>query len=425
MDEPPPDFLLLDSPNEGERGTYTCPFDGCDGVVLGSPAECHVHVKDWHSAPYSCAACSAYFAAQPALARHVKATGHQKWMCAKAGCEMKGFEFENHLEYRDHVIASASHRSLGQREAGEREADEREAGERGAGQRGAGQREADQKEADHGYGDARTCPGDQHMTDADETLSEESGDDYFMCLEPCCRRYLQRWTERKYAVHVNSHCHVAAVQEGEALRTKDLPAADLEQRQGALRMFLCDVRGCPQFGKCLATSKSYHHHLQTWNHVFPSTPNKDHDDDDFWLQPDTRHCDVDQCLQFRRRFATETAYQRHIKSVQHLRAACRPPSTRSSPREAKRVNRLLFPTVEQAERGDDDMHDCEQRSAEHSSVVSTGLPDTPMGGTPDSGLSSPTPSRRRREVFLERRNRQLQDEVQRLQAQMDWLCRQK
>lgn len=44
--------------------------------------------------------------------------------------------------------------------------------------------------------------------------------------------------------------------------------------------------------------------------------------------------------------------------------------------------------------------------------------------SPDSGLGSPTPSRPRREHFLERRNRQLEDELQRLQAQMDWLCRQ-
>ncbi|KAM4064364.1 hypothetical protein HRG_006184 [Hirsutella rhossiliensis] len=402
--DPPPDFLLLDSPNEGEAGTFACPFDGCDGVVCGSAQECHIHLKEWHSPPYACAGCEAYFAAQPALARHVKATGHQKWVCAKNGCELKGFEFESHLEYRKHVIVSTSHRSLGQRD---------------------GTRYPDK------------------VTDPDETLSEGSAEDYFLCIEPCCCRYLQQWTERMYEVHVKSHCHVAAIQEEEALRRKHLSVEELEQKREARRTFLCDVRGCPQFGKCLATSHSYYYHIQTWSHLFPveaSVPKKD-DDDDFWLQPEARHCTVHGCLQFGRRFTTETIYQRHIKSVQHLRAACRQP-TRSSPR-IQRVNRRLFVTVQPADEGDigedadDEMGDYDEARQQQPGSASTAacssstepssLPNTPSCMpplTPDPGLASPSPSRPRHELFLERRNRQLEEEVQRLQAQMDWLCRQ-
>lgn len=241
--QPPPDFMLLDSPNEGETGTFACPFDGCDGVVCGSAQECHLHLREWHSPPYACAGCDAYFAAQSALARHVKATGHQKWICAKQACEMKGFEFESHLEYRNHVIASDSHRSLGQR------------------------------------------PAHDKAADPDDTLSEDSAADYFMCLEPCCCRYLQRWTERMYEVHVKGHCHVAAAQEGEGLRKRGLSETELEQKQYACRKFLCDAPGCPQFGKCLSSSQSYYYHVQTWNHLFPAEAAalKDEDEDDFWL----------------------------------------------------------------------------------------------------------------------------------------------
>ncbi|KMQ81584.1 hypothetical protein RF55_25865, partial [Lasius niger] len=107
--EPPPGYFVLASPNDGENGTYACPDDGCDGVVCGSIQDCHMHNKEWHSPPYTCAECEANFASDPALSRHAKATGHPRWICQRDGCELRGVEFESHLTYRAHTTKSAAH----------------------------------------------------------------------------------------------------------------------------------------------------------------------------------------------------------------------------------------------------------------------------------------------------------------------------
>lgn len=352
-DEPPADFLALDSPNEGEAGTLTCPFDGCDGVVCSTARECHAHVREWHSPPYACGGCGASFAAQPALARHVRATGHRGRAGAEDGGELRGREAEHGLEDRNDGRAPGSRGSPGQ------------------------DREDEQAAA----------------TNGDEALLEASGGDYVMCLEPCCRRHLEGWTERRYEAHVKSHGHAAAVAEGAALRQRQLPAAELERQQADRRALRCGAAGCPLYGKRLSTSQSYYHHLQTRSHLFPGG---------FWLAPGGRHCTVRGCGQFGRAFGNEANFRRHAQSAQHLAAA-----------RGGLARRLLAagPTAG----GDDADGDGDGLGGELAEEASHASgPSTP----------TPTPSGRRSQELLERRSRRLEADVRRLQAQMDWLCRQ-
>ncbi|KJZ77720.1 hypothetical protein HIM_02897 [Hirsutella minnesotensis 3608] len=413
--EAPPGFYILSSPNEGEPGTFSCPFEDCDGVVCGSMEDCHHHIKEWHSPPYSCAECQANFAAGPALDRHMKAAGHHKWACQKQGCELKGFDFGNHLSYRDHVLASAAHTDAAQWK----------------------------KEIDQTGHDFSTL-ADSDL-DGSDVLSDCPPHDEFMCLETCCRQYLKRLSKRQYDVHVKSHAHVAAIKESKALHLQNLSEDVLEERQQARRELRCDKEDCLLFGRTYTSSQGYYQHLEAWSHLFPepgkksATEPKMDDDDVFGPakegDSEAKRCNISGCVQFGRQFRTLASYERHINTVQHARVA--------SPQLAFfGMNPMRYPAKLKFQlRGGTSLGETSLNAErpEHTptptptpttawSPSTAGSPawDTPSLSpfpmAPNSALSSPTPVGAR-ERYLERRNRELEEEVKQLQGQLDWLSR--
>ena len=399
--EPPPGYLVWTTPNDGEYGTYTCPsYDGCDGIVCDNIEECYAHEKEWHSSPYSCAECSTSFAAYTALSRHIKASGHQQWVCHNAECELKGVTFDSHVSYYAHIINSSAHLQF------------------------IPPRENMNLELVEELSDNES---DVDMTDG---LSECPSLDGFICLEPCCSAYLRRFsTECVFQVHINSRGHDFAAKREESLLRQDLPAAELQAKQEAMREFRCDVKGCALFGCCLSTSQAYANHIQTTGHLFPRIDIDSGSDveateyEDDGPQPKLS-CDVLGCPRHGHRFSNAANHQRHVQSVLHLRAAqkstvnlCGETTLRRSPRFKQ--ERLVIKTE----------LDYDEVRAFRSSAPSPPFatperrtfPTTPekYATTPYTPLSSPFSTAR--EEYLERRNRQLEDELRRLHAEMDLL----
>ncbi|PNY25885.1 Uncharacterized protein TCAP_04177 [Tolypocladium capitatum] len=408
--EAPPGYFVLTSPNDGETGTYTCPHDGCDGVVCGSIDDCHTHHKEWHSPWYSCAECGASFAAFPALSRHIKASGHQRWACRNHDCEWNGIEFDGYLGYHAHVMSARAHGYL--TTAGE---------------------DRDDVHAEHGRGDSYDDGGSD--VDMSDGPSECPSADEFVCIEACCSQYMKRFlTDRLFDMHVNSKGHRCAVAGGESLLQQGLPTADLEAKQEAMREFRCAVEGCPSFGHCLSTSHSYFYHIQTSAHLFPRK-DVDADDDpdvtgDEDEQPKARRpsCVVRACPQYGRQFSHHANHERHINSAAHLRAARRSPTSPIGKTTLRRSPRSKpSPPVEKTV-PDDEARDFWRvvSSAAASPIWPGPSPSAPVvtptkSATPYTPLSSPSSTAR--EAYLERRNRELEDELRRLQAYVDLVGR--
>ncbi|PHH93125.1 hypothetical protein CDD83_505 [Cordyceps sp. RAO-2017] len=440
---PPAGFFVLDSPNDGESGTLSCPHPGCDGFAFGTPEECHLHLREWHAPPYECTQCDASFAAQPSLTRHVKATGHQRWRCEREGCELKGVDFGSYLSYGTHAVHS--HPNL-------------EGGDGGQGAASA----------------AAASSGDE------DWLSEASpaAEAIFMCLEPSCRLYAKPWTSpARYAAHIKSCGHRGAVEAGESLRGRNLSIAELEMRYEAMRELRCDVEACPQYGRSMKTSTAYHNHIQTWVHraleegggaQADSDDVFDADDDDYRGDGGFRpcRCNLRGCAQFGRRFTTESNYRRHIESMHHLRlgrdavaSELRP--TRPSPRIKLRLRvaggRLVTTTGEEEKQYQEQEATADttrqeraaaaveawgkaegwlgQQTTPHRETTTQSTATTSpyfldgsndwktpssrlstVATTPDPGLplSSPPLASRLRMWYLEQRNRELEEEVRHL-----------
>lgn len=391
--EPPPGYLVVASPNDGESGTYACPYDGCDGVVCGSVDDCHAHDREWHAPPYSCAECGAGFAAYPALSRHIKASGHQRWACQNEDCASKGVEFDGHLSYHLHIMSSGAHRCLAP-----------------AGEDGDGESTAD-------------------------GLSECPSVEEFICLERCCAHYMRTFsTERMFDVHANGNGHRGAVKGGESLLRQGLSTADLEAKQEAMREFRCDRKGCPLFGHCLSTSHSYANHVQTAAHRFPcmdvsADQDADGTEDEAWQPQAKPSCVVLGCPQYGRQFSHRANHERHVNSAPHIRAA-----RRSLISPARGITLRTSPRFKPSPPAEETEADDESRT--FWSAVSSAAP-TPLFSSPHRGavLTTPTkstmlhtplssPSSTAREEYLERRNRELEDELRRLHARLDFVSRQ-
>ncbi|KAL7896180.1 hypothetical protein HDV63DRAFT_385084 [Trichoderma sp. SZMC 28014] len=285
-----------DKEGEGDK-LFACPEIGCDGFTFDTIHECQIHVKDWHSPPYSCSECDASFAAMPALKRHFRATGHYNWICQEDQCEMKGILFPNRSEFIAHALRIDGHERLFPAE----------------------ELCSPLFPKKINYSDVIHLP-------CDDTTSELSDEEVFQCLEPSCRRYQRIFhSENEFSRHEESHVHVNAIKYSEDLRESGKSEGDIATEQEAAREFRCTAEGCPSLGQKLKTSQSFYKHITTMKHLYPllnaaSNPASPTADIRQRFDQLNRACDEPECPRYEHYFSNYSNFNKHIQSVPHQKA---------------------------------------------------------------------------------------------------------
>lgn len=299
---PPPGYFVAGNihDNEGDGGReFACPEIGCDGFTFDTIGECHIHVKDWHSPPYSCSECDASFAAMPALKRHFKNTGHYNWICQEERCEMKGILFANRSEFVAHALRIGGHERLFPTE-----------------------------ELNSPLFPKRINYAEVIHIPCEDTPSEPSEEEAYQCLEPSCRRYEQFFhSESEFGRHEESHAHVNAIKYSKDLRESGKSVEDIATEKEAAREFRCTVEGCPFFGERLKTSQSFYRHITTAKHAYPllnsvSNPTSPTAEirQRFHQLTCNLACDEPECPKYEHRFANYVNLKKHNQSIPHLKA---------------------------------------------------------------------------------------------------------
>ncbi|PNP40030.1 hypothetical protein TGAMA5MH_07952 [Trichoderma gamsii] len=283
---------------EGEGGRlFACPEIGCDGFTFDTIYECQIHVKDWHSPPYSCSECDASFAAMPALKRHFRNTGHYNWICQEDQCEMKGILFTNRSEFVAHALRISGHERLFPTE-----------------------------ELNSPLLARKINYAEVINILCEDTASEPSDEEAYQCLEPSCRRYQQAfYSDSEFGRHQGSHAHVNAIKHSEDLRESGKSAEDITAEQEAAREFRCTAEGCPFFGEKLKTSQSFYRHITTTKHVYPllnSASNPTSPTADIRQRFDRLNlaCGEPECPKYEHHFANYVNLTKHNQSIQHMKA---------------------------------------------------------------------------------------------------------
>ncbi|KAM0517689.1 hypothetical protein ACHAPE_004662 [Trichoderma viride] len=301
-ENPPPEYSVAADVDgkEGEGGRlFACPEIGCDGFTFDNIYECQIHVKDWHSPPYSCSECDASFAAMPALKRHFKSTGHYNWICQEDGCEMKGILFANRSEFVAHALRISGHERL-----------------------------LPTEELNNPLFPKKINYAEVIHILCEDTASEPSDEEVYQCLEPSCRRYQQTFhSDSEFGRHQESHPHVSAIKYSEDLRESGKSVEDIAIEQEAAREFRCTAKSCPFFGEKLKTSQSFYRHITTTKHVYMhpllnSVSNPTSPTADIRLRFDRLNlsCDEPECPRYEHHFAHYFNLTKHNQSVQHLKA---------------------------------------------------------------------------------------------------------
>ncbi|KAM0249349.1 hypothetical protein ACHAQJ_009110 [Trichoderma viride] len=412
--EAPPGYLVLDQMQEGEgEGVkpFACPDITCDGFTFDTIQECRDHEEDWHSPPYLCSECEANFAAKPALKRHFKTSGHFNWICLEEQCELKGTLFANQSEFVAHAINNCGHEHYFSRETPVSPISPRRVN----------------------YAEII------HILD-EETTSQSSDEEEYLCLEPSCRRYQQAfYTESEFGRHKESHGHVHAIKYSETLRESGKSVADIMTEQEAAREFRCTAEGCLYFGEKLKNSQSYYHHINTAQHVNPRSssafnPTSPTAEISRQFSQLNLCCDEPECSRYEHRFMSRVNLTKHLKSIPHLKAVTYGQMKRSM-----------------ANSGSDGQNNATtQTSGRIQPTAMTATPSTPHAWspysfapiTPTSSNSirimelpkavtptkrsireisplTPPPSSSWREENLKKRNRELEEEVQQMKAKME------
>lgn len=296
----PPGYLVTadigDKEGEGDR-LFACPEIGCDGFTFDTIHECQIHVKDWHSPPYSCSECDTSFAAMPALKRHFNATGHFNWICQEDRCEMKGILFSNRSEFVAHALRMSGHERL-----------------------------LPAEDLNSPLFPNRINYAEILHIPCDDTTSELSDEEVYQCLEPSCRRYQQFFhSENEFSRHEESHVHVNATKYSEDLRESGKSEGDITAEQEAAREFRCTAEGCPFLGEKLKTSQSFYRHITTTKHLYPllnsaSNPTSPTAEIRQRFDQLNRACDEPECPRYEHHFSNYSNFNKHIQSVPHLKA---------------------------------------------------------------------------------------------------------
>jgi hypothetical protein len=415
---PPPGYSVVDQIQEGEGEggkLFACPEIGCDGFTFDTIQECRSHEEDWHSPPYFCSECEANFAAKPALKRHFKASGHFNWICLEEKCESKGTLFANQSEFVAHALNACGHENLFLSDT-----------------------------PNSPISPKRINYAEVIHILSEETTSESSEEEEYLCPEPSCRRYQQAFhSEVEYARHKESHGHVHAIRYSEALRESGKSVADITTEQEAAREFRCTAEGCSYFGEKLKSSQSFYRHINTAQHLDsphssvsdPTSPTAE-----IRQQLSQLHlsCDEPECPKYEHRFVSRANLTKHFKSIPHLKAV--------SYGQMKRSMANYGP--------EDQSNNVTQPSEEKLSVAMMATPSTPHAWSPYSFapitpttadstrfIELPkvvTPTRRLfrgisplttppssssssswREENLKKRNRELEEEVQQMKGKIE------
>ncbi|KFA76547.1 hypothetical protein S40288_10616 [Stachybotrys chartarum IBT 40288] len=272
-------YLVTDCSTLSETSPYSCPHVGCDGFSLDTLQDCIIHEAEWHSGPYTCSQCNATFAAQAALSRHAAASGHLwLWACRQEGCSKRGHEFFTPKGYLEHVLVEKAHQ-----------------------------------------GEMSTTAAEASSDSLSDYPMEES-----MCLEACCPRYQNLFhssaeTER----HMNSRGHVGAKDAGWALAKEDMTEEERAKRQEACRNLTCDKADCEMFGRKLASTHSYFHHISTKMHLEGNGMQKKKPaaKEAKPKERAPRQCLVTLCHKYLHVFRNASNYRAHAASDRHVHAA--------------------------------------------------------------------------------------------------------
>ncbi|KAL6821265.1 hypothetical protein V8C40DRAFT_280599 [Trichoderma camerunense] len=296
--EIPPTGYLVDKPSldgEGDQ-PFACPHSSCDGFTFETVEECRIHEDDWHNPPYFCSECDSTFAARPALKRHFKASGHFNWICLEDKCNLKGTLFASQSEFVIHALNTPGHEHLFPEEPLSSPVSAKKIN----------------------YAEVVNL---MEGETTEECLSEEEGE---RCTEPSCRRY-QRvfYTESEFTRHKESHNHVNAIKYSEFLRESGKSIVDIMAEQEAAREFRCTVEGCPKYGEKLKTSQSFHRHIATDQHLYPrpsSDPTSPTSEIRLKFAQISLECDEPECPKFQHSFLNKGNHTKHTKSVAHCKA---------------------------------------------------------------------------------------------------------
>lgn len=145
-------------------------------------------------------------------------------------------------------------------------------------------------------------------------------------MEPCCHRYKKYFNKySEYHRHVVSQTHVCAQAAGLKLFLGDYTDEEFEKKRQALREWRCDKEGCPEFGRTLSSSDSFHSHFLSLGHQRPTHAAEDREAKrlEKKLKRETRYkkvCTVQGCRQFQHTFSTARGYRYHEQSAEHIRA---------------------------------------------------------------------------------------------------------
>ncbi|KAF7557843.1 hypothetical protein G7046_g5962 [Stylonectria norvegica] len=235
------EYYVVSSPNEAENGFFSCPHLGCDGRTFDTSNECVDHEVNWHSGPYTCPECDAEFAAEPALARHARGSGHSiKMVCSKVGCGSEGVAFTSRGAFVAHLVDPA-HQGFEQSMFEPME--ETIAASRP-------DAEADPK--------PRATPG--------KSIEVKRPQNDYICREACCDRFGTDFRcKSEFQRHANIGKHILATKIGKVLERK-ASKGDLEAEQEAIRNLRCNGEECADYGKVFSTYKSYVHHIGKIQH---------------------------------------------------------------------------------------------------------------------------------------------------------------
>ncbi|KAI9155174.1 hypothetical protein HJFPF1_07750 [Paramyrothecium foliicola] len=303
----PQGYLVIDSPNAEENGSYSCPHvsskkgcekdcdngcaGGCDGMSFDTVIDCISHEIDWHTPPYECNECKETFGAYPALERHAASSGHEQiWLCHYSRCPEAGHEFPSHMALLLHVIGSLAHQRA------------REARYNTRGVARVSYRERSWKEE-----------------------GEESGSEHntverdYKCGEACCYKYNHKLSSAgELDRHVKSHGHLCAVALDQSLVAQEqLTEEELEAKRQAARLWQCDSECCPQFGKPLAGSTSYFNHIATTAHL-EGPPAKKAKVERVRFRAE---CTVQLCPKHGHEFSSPSKFTKHVNSQAHIRSS--------------------------------------------------------------------------------------------------------
>lgn len=295
----PPGYFVVDSPNETENATFSCPHIGCDGISFEDVDQSSQHEVDWHSGPYTCPECHSNFASRPALTRHFCASQHIRiWDCPHRGYELHGVGFDSQKALEQHLQSPTFHGTSSDRSF--------------TATQGANPKE----EAVH---------RDNITVDRPSTSLSPSPEQDYTCRELCCHRYLECFrSPLEYARHTESYPHKTAIKMGEELNQEELTAGNLNEEQRAAREFECTSEGCPFQGRKFSTAQTFQHHRSTQAHrttSFLIAGTADEMEVSVEETPrDPMYCEAWSCPQFGRLFSNAANFARHSQSAPHFAA---------------------------------------------------------------------------------------------------------